>query len=238
MGSSFAKAQDDAAKPLALRRRSLYPAAMPACAACGTAAPLPFRAPPAETAPDLDGRPGEPTRSTLRRWLLRCRGCGACAPDLATLPPGAADIVRSPGYRAQPPFLRWAALAAGTPDEAQALLQAAWEAEDSGADAMELRRRAAALWPAPADAEAALRLADIQRRAGLLAEAAATLDSWPDRDDASARIAVFERARIAVGDTGRHLLSSALRPPARTPHVTHGKRAAGGFWGRLLGGAS
>lgn len=213
---------------------------MPACAACGIAAPSPFRAPPAEGAPDLDGRPGEPTRSTLRRWVLRCRGCGACAPDLATLPPAARETVRSPAYHAHhSSFLRWAALAAGTPDEAEALLQAAWEAEDTGADASALRRRAASLWPAPTDVEAALRLADIQRRAGLLAEAAATLDAWPEGDDSSVRIAAFERARVAAGDTGRHLLSSALRPPARTPHVIHGKRAAGGgFWGRLLGGAS
>ena len=213
---------------------------MSACALCGTPSPPPFRAPAQEGSPDLDGRPGEPTRSTLRRWVLSCRGCRACAPDLAALPAAAKDIVRTEQYRRlASPFLRWAALVAGTPDEAEALLQAAWDAEDEGRDASDLRRRAAELWPQPADAEAALRSADIQRRAGLLAEAARTLDALaPDLDDAAARVAAFERARILTGDTGRHLLSSALRPPARTPHVLHGKRATGGFWTRLLGSRS
>ena len=82
---------------------------------------------------------------------------------------------------------------------------------------------------------AALRSADIQRRAGLMEEAAATLSGLPPGHDGVTRIAAFERARIAVGDTGRHLISSALRPPARSPHVSHGKRAAPGFWGRLFG---
>ena len=138
--------------------------------------------------------------------------------------------------RLKTPFLRWAELVAGTPDEASALLQAAWDAEDDGEDGSALRRRAVAVWPAPTDAESALRLADVQRRAGLLAEAAATLDTLPHtQDDAAARITAFERARIAVGDTGRHLVSSALRPPATMPHVAHGKRPQGGWWSRLVG---
>ena len=204
---------------------------MSACAVCGTPAPLPFRAPPPEGAPDLDGRPGEPTRSTLRRWIQRCAGCGACAPDLAALPAGARGIVDDAPYRALPsPFERWAALAAGTAAEPEALLQAAWAAEDAGADGTALRRRALAVWPPPADAEGMVRLADLQRRAGLLAEAAATLDAVSSADDGVIRIVAFERARLAAQDSGRHLLSSALRPPARTPHVSHGRSATGGFW--------
>ena len=134
-------------------------------------------------------------------------------------------------------FERWAALATGTPEEAEALLQAAWMAEDEGGDGTALRRRAVAVWPSPADAEVALRLADIQRRAGMMAESLATLQALPaSAGDGVARIASFERARIAAGDTGRHLLSSALRPPARSPHVSHGRRpAAGSFWSRLFG---
>ena len=212
---------------------------MPVCAVCGAAAPAPFRTPAAEGSPDLDGRPGEPIRSTLPRWVLRCRQCGACAPDLASLPSQASTIVQQESYRGlRSPFLRWAALVAGTPAEAEALLQAAWEAEDDGRDGSDLRRRAAAVWPRTADGEGMLRLADVQRRAGLLAEAQATLDqALPARDDAIARIAAFERSRAIAGDTGRHLLSSALRPPARTPHVMHGKHAQTGFWSRLIGGS-
>ncbi len=131
-------------------------------------------------------------------------------------------------------------LAAGTPREAEALLQAAWAVEDAGGDAIDLRRRAAAVWPAGRDPESILRLADVQRRAGLLDAAAASLASLPPGlDDAAARIAAFERARLDARDTGRYAMSSAVRPPSRTPHVTHGKRvAAGGFWSRFLGGTT
>ncbi len=210
---------------------------MSVCALCGTAAPPPFRAPQQESSPDLDGRPGEPTRSTLRKWLVRCPGCHAYAPDVARLPASAKDVVASDAYRrVKAPFLCWAALVAGTDQEAAACLQAAWQAEDEGQDATDLRKRAAAAWPPLQDEEQTLRLADVQRRAGLLGEAVRTLDRLPPGlDDAAARIAAFERARLAAGDTGRHLLSSALRPPARTPHVTHRQRKQGGFWSRLTG---
>ncbi len=209
---------------------------MPNCALCGITAPPPFRAPPPESAPDLDGRPGEPTRSTLRRWLQSCRNCGACAPDLAALPASAAPVIQSEAYHALPsPFLRWAALVAGMPDEAEALLQAAWEAEDAGRDGRALRRRAVALWSAPEDAQAALRLADIQRRAGMMGAASATLDTIRDADPETARVAAFERDRIAAGDMGRHLLSSALRPPATKPHVAHTQARSSSFWARMLG---
>ena len=213
---------------------------MSACALCGSPAPAPFRAPAPEGSPDLDGRPGEPTRSTLRRWVQTCSGCRACAPDLAALPASTKDILSNAAYATlRTPTDRWAALVAGTAAEAEAVLQAAWLMEDDGKDATAQRRRSLALWPAPADAEDLVRLADLQRRAGLLAEAASTLDRLPtDVDDAVQRIAAFERARIAASDTTRHLLSSALRPPARTPHVSHGKPVPGGFWKRLLRGAS
>ncbi len=136
------------------------------------------------------------------------------------------------------PFERWAALVTGTPAESEALLQAAWLKEDEGGDGTGLRRRALAVWPAPTGPEELVRLADTQRRAALPADAAATLDRMPpDADDSLARIVAFERERIAKGDTGRHLLSSALRPPARTPHASHGKQPTGGFWTRLFGEA-
>ena len=41
-------------------------------------------------APDLDGRPGEPARSTLPRWVQVCPACNAAARDLSFLAPGAA----------------------------------------------------------------------------------------------------------------------------------------------------
>ena len=211
---------------------------MPQCAVCGTPAPPPFRAPPPEGAPDLDGRPGEPTRSTLSRWVQRCRGCGACAPDVSALPADAAEIVHSASYQAlRSPFLRWAALVEGSEAEGEAVLQAAWAAEDAGEPSAELRRRAALAWQGLTAPEAVLRAADVLRRAGLLAEAQGRLDALGAAEASPvAPILAFERRLIEAGDTGRHLLSSAVRPPARSPHVTHGRQSRAGFWQRLLGG--
>ncbi len=215
----------------------------PACGVCGARVPLPFRAPPPEMAPDLDQRPGEPTRSTLPRWVATCRRCGAAAPDLARLPAAATAVVRGPGYPGEDgpalPFLRWAAICAGAgdaPGEREALLQAAWAVEDEGGDGAAPRLRAAAGWGEPEGVEDALRLVDVLRRGGDLAGALAAAGRAERlaSDEASARILAFQRARLAAGDTGRHLISSALRPPARTPHVTHGRERRG-FWGALFG---
>ena len=212
------------------------------CAACGAPVRVPFRVPPAEQAPDLDGRPGEPTRSTLAHWIATCRRCRASAPDLADLPHGAGEIVKSESYQAlQGPFLRWAALceAAGRQAEAaEAVLQGAWALDDAGEDAAALRLRAVALWGEPQGTEDALRIVDIQRRAGAFdaaLAAAAHLDG-ADLDENSAAILAFQRGRIVAGDQGRHGIGSALRPPARRPHVTHGRQTgAGGWWQRLFG---
>lgn len=209
----------------------------------------PFRAPTAELAPDLDHRPGEPARSTLPQWIGTCRRCGASGPDLARLPAGADAVVRSDEYRvlraggAAMPFLRWALICERTGDRggaAEATLHGAWALDDAAGEdaggAAELRRRAAALFGAPAGPEAALRLIDVLRRAGEFAAAAdraAVLDDAA-LDENSAAVLAFQRERIAAGDPGRHMISSALRPPARRPHVTHGRTRETGFWGRLF----
>lgn len=220
----------------------------PVCSVCGAPVRPPFRAPTAELAPDLDHRPGEPSRSTLPQWVAICRRCGASGPDLAALPAGAEAVVRSDDYRSlrrsgpAMPFLCWALICERTGDAAaaaEAAMLAAWAHDDAGQDAAALRRRAAALWGEPADPDAALRLVDVLRRAGDFAAAAAraeTLDHAP-LDESSAAILAFQRDRIAAADAGRHMISSALRPPSRRPHVTHGRTAqsAPGFWGRLFG---
>ncbi len=224
-----------------------------ACALCGAPCRPPFQAPAPELAPDLDLRPGEPTRSTLDRWVATCRGCGASAPDLAALPAVLKDVVAGPAYRALGgagpgrAALRWAFLceAGGDPgDAAQAVLEAAWALDDAGQDALALRRRAAASWGEPATGQEALRLVDVLRRAQDFAGArvrAEALLARPGLDETDAAVMRFQLGLIAAGDGGRHLLSSALRPPARTPHVTHGQgMGAGtppkGFWRRLTGG--
>ena len=150
------------------------------CAVCGAVVRPEFKAPAAELSPDLDFRPGEPARSTLRRWVAECSGCGAAAPNLSTLTEADAEVVRSdPEYaalRAQAPvfarnFLLWALLSQRRDDiwpAAEALLQAAWAADDAEeADWAQLwRAQAAELWPGSREVQPRLCLIDVTRRAG------------------------------------------------------------------------
>jgi hypothetical protein len=139
------------------------------------------------------------------------------------------------------PFRRWALICERTgdrSDQAEALLQAAWAADDAAemTEASRLRLEVAALWDGTEDVELSLRRLDVLRRAGAFAEA----DVWADRlaqrsDEETARSIIrFQRAQISARDIGRHLISSALPPPSHAPHVSHGKRASTGFWSRLL----
>jgi hypothetical protein len=194
----------------------------------------PFRVPPSDASPDLDMRPGEPARSSLRRWVQTCDFCEACAPDLSKLTRASKVTLGTPMYfsvrgpRAAIPFVRWSMLCKPE-DRAEALLQAAWAADDAGdkAAAQALRRQAAAVWPTPMPVASALRLVDVLRRAGDFADAAAqaaALDGVA-LDDTATPILAYQRRLIAAGDAERHLLSAALPPPAHSPHVAH-KQAA------------
>ncbi len=120
--------------------------------------------------------------------------------------------------------------------EAEALLQAAWAADDAGADASALRRKVAALWEDAADTRIALRRLDVLRRAGLFDEAGRWAERIADRalDDTARAVLAFQRGRIAARDSARHSIGSALPPPAHAPHVTHVRRTAPGLWQRLF----
>ncbi len=219
------------------------------CGVCGASVRAVFRAPQPEIAPDLDMRPGEPARSTLTDWIQVCSACRAAAPDLALLPPTTRAVVDSDDYKALTtsaleetlPFRRWALIcerSGDRPNQAEALLQAAWAADDAAemTEASKLRLEVAELWDETEDVELSLRRLDVLRRAGAFAKA----DAWADRlaqrsDEETARSIIrFQRAQIAARDIGRHLISSALPPPSHAPHVSHGKRASTGFWSRLL----
>ena len=221
----------------------------PVCGVCGAPAKPAFRAPQPEIAPDLDMRPGEPARSTLRDWIQLCPRCGAAAPDLAALPAAARAVVGSDEYRILGtsvleetlPFRRWALICQRTGEptqQAEALLQAAWAADDAAAmsEPASLRAEVAALWEGTDDVEQGLRRIDVLRRAGQLEAADAWAVTMSERgpDELARAIIAFQRARIAARDIGRHLISAALPPPAHAPHVSHGKRATTGFWSRLL----
>lgn len=190
-------------------------------------------------------RPGEPTRATLAHWVQTCEGCGAVAPDLSQLPPEAVETVESEAYMmlaSRPPeatpFLRYAMLCREG-DRAGALLQAAWAADDANDNeaARHYRRESAANWGEPEGVESALRLVDLLRRAGLLkaAEECCVVIAEDAPDERWQAILRFQRALITEADTGRHLMSSAQRPPS--PLVGHvlATPAKRGFLARLLG---
>jgi hypothetical protein len=219
------------------------------CGVCGNPVRAAFRAPQPEIAPDLDMRPGEPARSTLRDWIQVCSKCGAAVPDLTALSPAARPAVESDAYRMLSttgseetlPFRRWALICeqAGNPaEQAEALLQAAWAADDAAAmsEPAKLRQQVAALWAGTTDVELGLRRLDVLRRAGQFDEASDWARVLTERgpDELAGTIIAFQSARIAQRDVGRHLISSALPPPSHAPHVSHGKRATTGFWSRLL----
>ena len=158
-------------------------------------------------------------------------------------------MVATAAYRAlsgaapERPFLRYALLceAAGERDEAGgAVLQAAWTFDDRSDDraAAGLRRRAAGLWGEGTTMQEALLVIDVLRRAGERVGAQAQVDRVAGRaelEETDGAIVAYQRGLIAAGDLRAHLMSSALRPPARTPHVTHGRMAVRGFWQRLSG---
>ena len=178
-----------------------------------------------------------------------CSSCAAAAPALADLPAAAGPVVKSDEYRLLSttsleetlPFRRWALICERLGDRAQqaeALLQAAWAADDAAAmtEAATLRGEVAGLWADTTDVETGLRRLDVMRRAGMFEQAEAWAAELAARqpDELARAIVGFQRARIAGRDIGRHLISSALPPPAHAPHVSHGKRATTGFWSRLF----
>ena len=219
------------------------------CGVCGAPTRAAFRAPQPEIAPDLDMRPGEPARSTLPDWIQVCPQCSAAAPVLAQLPSTARAVVESDEYRMLSttvleetlPFRRWALICERTgdrPQQAEALLQAAWMADDAAAmsEAAKLRNEVAALWSNTTDIELGLRRLDVLRRAGQFDAGLQWADQLSLRgaDELARTLIAFQRARIAQRDIGRHLISSALPPPSHAPHVSHAKRTTTGFWSRLL----
>jgi hypothetical protein len=237
---------------------------MSVCAVCGAVVRPVFRAPAPELAPDLDFRPGEPARSTLRRWITECSGCGAASPDLSTLVAEDAEVVRTdPEYaalRTQAPvfarsFLLWALLCQRRGEAwsaAEALLQAAWAADDAEETewAGAWRQQAATLWPQSTEIQPRLCLVDIYRRAGDFPRAAAVAETLAQEplDESSSAIIAFQLRLISQREAGRQLMSSALRPPASRPHVSYQQARpgrsnsrqpasgqSGSFWRRLFG---
>jgi len=221
---------------------------MVACAVCGTESRQPaFRPLPPEQAPDLDMRPGEPLRGSIDRWLQQCPRCGYAAPDIRQARPSAPRVVAAAPFRSLvgdasiPPlcrrFLAWAHVLDETGalhEAAEAMLQAAWTADDLNRPdlAQAWRMDAVALWRAgpPLEAPQSLRVIDALRRAEAweAAEDAVSHLRATQPDEDVRRVLVLESRLIEARDAGRHTVASALPPPARRPHVSHHKVGARG----------
>ncbi len=213
------------------------------CAVCqAESRQITFRAGAPEQAPDLDLRPGEPLRSTMGNWLQQCPRCGYAAPDIKTARPSAARVVAAAPFRSlvneasHPPlsrrFLAWAHVLEETGamhEAAEAMLQAAWTADDlNRQDLARLwRLEAVALWRSGPglDAEQQVRVVDALRRAEAWDGAADAIDAMlVDNPPESVRqVLALESRLVDAEDPRRHTGSSALPPPARRPHVAHQK---------------
>jgi hypothetical protein len=196
------------------------------CGVCGGPVRAPYHAPRRpEIGPDMDMRPGEPVRSTLRDWVQACGKCGAAAWDLTTLSPDARTVTESAPYRSLSLeaaedtllFRRWAMICQAAGESgmaAEATLMGAWAADDGAdmAEAAKLRRDVAALWGNPADLAIALRLLDVLRRAGEFGavETQAQRLAGQDLDGFARAVVAFHRDSAAARDASRHLLSSSV----------------------------
>jgi len=216
---------------------------MVTCAVCSTESRQPlFRATAPEQAPDLDLRPGEPLRSSIGHWLQQCPRCGYAAPDIREARPSAPRVVAAAPFRAlindaatpalSRRFLAWAHVLEETGamhEAAEAMLQAAWTADDlnRGDLARAWRMEAVALWRSgpPLDAEQRLRVIDALRRAEAWDTAQDAIETMAqDTLPESVRQVLSLEARLVeAGDARRHTVATALPPPARRPHVSHQK---------------
>jgi hypothetical protein len=221
---------------------------MVTCAVCQSESRQPaFRAGAPEQAPDLDLRPGEPLRGAMAQWLQQCPRCGYAAPDIAEARASAARVVAAAPFRAlindastpalSRRFLAWAHVLEETGalhEAAQAMLQAAWTADDLNRPelARSWRMEAVALWRSgPAlDHEQSLKVVDALRRAEAWDAAADAIGALRREDLAEAvrQVLALEERLVGAGDSRRHTVASALPPPARRPHASHQRLIARG----------
>lgn len=186
--------------------------------------------------PDLDTRPPEMKRSTMRAWIQRCPSCGFCSPDVTKFDDRFRAVMSGSPYRLQladthypdlaSTFICQAMLveAVARRDEAGwAYLQAAWALEDAEKDdlARNCRSRAADIFLAllaegwtfsetPGGSEAIV--SDCLRRAGRGAEALQVIERALSQsfENIIHKVLIFQRTLIQREDRSRHLIKEAL----------------------------
>jgi hypothetical protein len=186
-------------------------------------------------APDLDTRPGEPLRSTIKYWMQVCPECGYASSDVSTIHENASDFVATDEYQRQRfdsttpenarPFLCHALILNHVKQYADAgwtALHAAWTCDDANDDAAAARLRELAIhyWKHGKrhgqgfgdrlGEEFALAV-DVLRRAAKWEEALVTcteglsLDG-DDTDEVIEHVLLFEKTLIQRRDAKRYSL--------------------------------
>lgn len=187
-------------------------------------------------AEDLDGRPGDSSRSSIYMLIKRCISCGYCSPEISSAPSEAAEIVNDPLYIQQlddksvpetaGAFLCWAMIQGKTGrfnEAGRATLYAAWICDDSNEHrekAIECRKKTIDYFKEAQSAkqpfcetkpEEQLMLIDLYRRCGLFEEAKALCDmelkkSLPKEEP---MIIMFQEDLLNQKDQRRHSRSEA-----------------------------
>lgn len=184
-------------------------------------------------APDLDGRPPEMRRSTMKWWVHRCPDCGYCASSIDVAPVDAAAVVRSAAYRQQlddpltPELARMflctamiieASGGAAASGLVAPLICAAWACDDAGsvdaatrcrlraASAIEALRGAGGSYMDDDPSGDDVTLADLYRRSERFEEAGAAARAGLQRVVNSYLRQILELQLRLVGarDSGRH----------------------------------
>ena len=204
------------------------------CGLCGSPSPQAI-APPASSRqpPDLDTRPGEPLRSTIKYWMQLCPECGYASSDISTIHEDAPDFVGTPAYQRQRfdsatpelarPFLCHALILAHVKQYADAgwtALHAAWTCDDDKDNTAAAKARLTAIeyWkhgkrhaqPFGDLPEEFALAADVLRRAGKFEEALVTCTEGiglDDLDSVMEHILLFEKTVIQRRDAARYGLA-------------------------------
>lgn len=187
-------------------------------------------------APDLDTRPPEMMRSTIRYWVQRCPKCGHCSPDVAESQKNiASETIQSADYQAQlnhadfptlaNTFLCWALLQEAAGDLLGAgwsTIHAAWICDDENekAAAKICRQKTINRFQAASDQnilisqqagmEFAL-LADLHRRNGNFEVIAALVEQGlkSQPDDIVTKILEFQQVLAENRDSGCYTVAHA-----------------------------
>lgn len=169
---------------------------------------------------ELDLRPLDFWRSTMRTWVQECPDCGHAAKDLeepCDLSEILSDKVLAAMRAVEEPdlsgrFLRAAYIAklrGDLPAAADHTLYAAWVIDDLGEDATDIRSRAADLMHPESD-EDYLQLVDILRRARRWNEAMQITTHLLRKKGNIAKIAAFQERLIAKHDDKAHSIDEAF----------------------------